>query len=1435
MASNYKNPPKFEENMTYEKWKNELEVWQLVTDLDKKKQALAVTLTLTGRAREAALEVAATELNKDEGMKTLTDTLDKVFEKEKIDSTYEAYTQFDKFSRKDGTSISDYVMEYERLYNRCKKYKLELPDAVLAFKLLDGSGLDLRSRQMALTACSATSATGLTFDKMKSALNRIFSEMPSETSTSAISVKPEVAMFTKYDGRRSRTQWAKKGDYQSGTGGLPIGTNPLNKFGKRTRCAICQSVFHWAKGCPDKTKAETAHIVDTTCTCQHSQNVKSTEAASGHSCDEIWEDCHITLLTGNPRPVMDDDNKIFVTEAFGAAVVDTACTKTVCGETWLENYQELLSSEEKHAMKVQDSNVGFRFGDGVRHYSNKKVKLPAVVGDVGCHIEAEVVKADIPLLLSKSSLKKAGTVLDVKNDKITMFDRDIELQCTSDGHYCVNLRPGGVVKSSQEPDESTVLAVVQTMDEGDRKKALMKLHSQFGHCSAERLGNLLKNAGDRRPETQKEVTGIVDNCKICLKFKKPPPKPAAGLPLATTFNETVAVDLHQLEKNLWYLHIIDEFTRYSAGGIMKNKTPKEFVTKFIQLWISVHGSPKCLYSDNGGEFCNEEVKEMAENFNIELKNTPAESPWSNGLLERHNQTLTNIMLKVKEEQNCDYETALCWALMAKNCLNNAHGYSSHQLVYTENPNLPSVLVDKPPALEGTTTSENIAKHINALHAARKAFTEAECSERIRRALRKNLRPVLDDYRTGDKVYYKRLQSKEWKGPGTVIGQDGMVVFVKHGGTYVRVHRNRLRKEKAVEREAQRNSSDSTGGAKQSVTSSANSMNEHCENLDIEDCFEDEEHSNHDDPVVHQSPNQMPFDRKSIKTGNTVKFRNPDSQEWTIARVLGCAGKATGKNKNWFNLECLTPETKTISVDLSQVADLEVTTPETNGENQENVLIVEDGVHEVAKQIELENWKRNEVFMEVFDKGQKPVISTRWICSMKQSEGGPVAKARLVARGFEELDKEQHEKDAPTCSQEALKMVLAIMAQNGWKPCSMDIKAAFLQGFPLERDIYIKPPKEANSPGKLWLLKKCVYGLSDASLNFYNKVKKVLIGLGAKNSKMDPAVFFWSNCGELQGVLACHVDDFLWAGNSSFFQTGIIPKIREAFEIGKEENAAFRYTGLEIEYCPEESSIFMQQEKYASNLCIIDISKSRMLQQDELLNNNEKGQLRSKIGQILWIGRQSRPDVMYDACMLASNFNRATVKDILTVNKVIGKIKQSKLTLKFQPVSEPLQLTVFSDASFGNLPDGGTQGGYLILLANESGQFSPICWGSRKLRRIVRSTLAGETLALSDAIDVGVYLSHLYAEITGGIADSTHLPLVCVSDNKSLWDSVKSNKGVSEKRLRLEIAAIKEMIQEGIIKKFHWIESNGQLADILTKKGASPHMLLKTFEEGVLKI
>ena len=59
---------------------------------------------------------------------------------------------------------------------------------------------------------------------------------------------------------------------------------------------------------------------------------------------------------------------------------------------------------------------------------------------------------------------------------------------------------------------------------------------------------------------------------MCQQYKKPVPRSTVGLLEANYFNEMVTVDLHQLGPNSWYLHLIDELSRFSNDVIIKSKS-----------------------------------------------------------------------------------------------------------------------------------------------------------------------------------------------------------------------------------------------------------------------------------------------------------------------------------------------------------------------------------------------------------------------------------------------------------------------------------------------------------------------------------------------------------------------------------------------------------------------------------------------------------------------------------------------------------------------------------------------------------------------------------------------------------------------------------------------------------------------------------------------
>ena len=75
-----------------------------------------------------------------------------------------------------------------------------------------------------------------------------------------------------------------------------------------------------------------------------------------------------------------------------------------------------------------------------------------------------------------------------------------------------------------------------------------------------------------------------------------------------------------------------------------------------------------------------------------------------------------------------------------------------------------------------------------MHTARQNFIKAESSEKIRRALRHKVRSFSDNrYENGEKVFYKHVGFKGWRGPVTVIGEEGKIVLVRHGTAYYRCH------------------------------------------------------------------------------------------------------------------------------------------------------------------------------------------------------------------------------------------------------------------------------------------------------------------------------------------------------------------------------------------------------------------------------------------------------------------------------------------------------------------------------------------------------------------------------------------------------------------------------------------------------------------------
>ena len=109
-------------------------------------------------------------------------------------------------------------------------------------------------------------------------------------------------------------------------------------------------------------------------------------------------------------------------------------------------------------------------------------------------------------------------------------------------------------------------------------------------------------------------------------------------------------------------------------------------------------------------------------------------------------------------------------------------------------------------------------------------------------------------------------------------------------------------------------------------------------------------------------------------------------------------------------------------------------------------------------------------------------------------------------------------------------------------------------------------------------------------------------------------------------------------------------------------------------------------------------------------SNEEKTCRSAVGQLNWVAGISRPDIIFSVCEASTNFKQATVADVLYVNKIIKNVKNYKNTIliNFPQLNlNSVKLQLFTDASFNNIPNGGSQAGQIIFLTDDKSNTCPL--------------------------------------------------------------------------------------------------------------------------------
>jgi hypothetical protein len=243
---------------------------------------------------------------------------------------------------------------------------------------------------------------------------------------------------------------------------------------------------------------------------------------------------------------------------------------------------------------------------------------------------------NLPLLCGKNTLEDWNIDIGMRNGSLHFIDDNTTTYCIKDkDHYLLALYQ----LKNWNTDEIAYL-INEDNDVGMFEK-VKKIHNVTNHNGVQNLLHAFSNAGILTDEVHQNIEDVVVTCKVCQKYGKSLGTPKVYLTKATDFNQIVSMDLKQFGKQevLW---MIFSFTRFCQGMVLKDKTSASLVEAMTLMWCWHFGYPSTgFWADNGHEFKNKEVEELAAKIGFDVHFCHTYLPWSNGLNE-HNHYSADI-------------------------------------------------------------------------------------------------------------------------------------------------------------------------------------------------------------------------------------------------------------------------------------------------------------------------------------------------------------------------------------------------------------------------------------------------------------------------------------------------------------------------------------------------------------------------------------------------------------------------------------------------------------------------------------------------------------------------------------------------------------------------------------------------------------------------
>jgi len=218
----------------------------------------------------------------------------------------------------------------------------------------------------------------------------------------------------------------------------------------------------------------------------------------------------------------------------------------------------------------------------------------------------------------------------------------------------------------------------------------------------------------------------------------------------------------------------------------------------------------------------------------------------------------------------------------------------------------------------------------------------------------------------------------------------------------------------------------------------------------------------------------------------------------------------------------------------------------------------------AMETELDTLIKMKAFVIVDKKKWMNVVSSVWAFKRKRYPDGSIRKlkARICARGFEQIEGVDYfETFAPVVQWMTVRLILIMTILLNLENKQIDYTAAFLQA-PLDHDVYVEMPKLFQVEGKVWLLKRAIYGLKDAPRAYFIHTKNKLEELNFRQSDADPCLFISPTV-----ICLIYVDDALFVYKSPEEVDILTNKMKALGMLFNEESDVAGYLGVLLDRDP----------------------------------------------------------------------------------------------------------------------------------------------------------------------------------------------------------------------------------------------------------------------------